>query len=476
MATITKYRKKNGELSYSATVRVKQGGKVIFSASRSFPKESLARDWAKRTEIAAGSPGFIEQQAAAGVTLGEVLIRYRDEMAQQDRLGRTKGYVLQALLRSSLADMPIGDIQTDDFLDYGRLRQAEGASPATVFQDFSALHTALGHAQTSWQMPVDTQRLDSALHQLRASGVIGKSRQRDRRPTEDELIRMLEWLAARQRHQNGHIPHYDIVRFAIATCMRLSEIGRIQWGDLDEDKRLVLVRERKDPSNKYTNDQWLPLLGEAWDIVQAQPRMDERIFPYKMDSVSAAWERGCKALGINNLRFHDLRHHGVSLLFEQGLAIQEVALVSGHKTWTNLKRYTNLRPESLHDKLPRAAVEPHRPALITSQSAGGLYMGGWQNPHDVARAFDLDDEDLQTMEIIFAADCGANGACVVFLDGGTLFAAACPDAARDWLPEPTSLNKLRHRAMTGKLGREPDGTNTYGRQLVESITQRLSQG
>ncbi|MDE1715773.1 site-specific integrase [Chromobacterium amazonense] len=475
MATITKYRKKNGELSYSATVRVKQGGKVIFSASRSFPKESLARAWAQRVEIEAAAPGFIEQQAAAGITLGEIITRYREEMSQQDRLGRTKGYVLQALLRSSITDRPAAEIETEDYIEYGRMRQAEGASPATVFQDVSAIHTALIHAKTNWKMSLDINPLNSAITQLRSAGVIGKSRQRDRRPTEDELLRILKWLNDRQHRQNGHIPHCDIVRFAVATCMRLAEIGRIRWADLDETKRLILVRERKDPSNKYTNDQWLPLLGEAWDIVQAQPRIDERIFPYQMKSVSAAWERGCKALGIHGLRFHDLRHHGVSLLFEQGLAIQEVALVSGHKTWTNLKRYTNLRPESLHDKLPRARPETPKPPLITTLSAGGLYMGGWANAQDVAQTFDLDHDDTQSMEIIFAADCAEAGACVVFIDSGTLFVATSPDSTRDWLPEPTSLNRLRHRTMTGKMGRAPDGTNTYGRQLLESITQRLSQ-
>ncbi|KUM04204.1 site-specific integrase [Chromobacterium subtsugae] len=474
MATITKYRKKNGELSYSATVRVKQGGKVVFSASRSFPKESLAKDWAKRTEIAAAAPGFIEQQAAAGITLGEILARYRDEMERSERLGRSKGYTLQSLLRTSLADSPPAEIETEDYLDYGRSRQAEGVSPATIFQDFSAIQTALTHAKTSWRMPIDTTRLEAALAQLRSAGIVGKSRQRDRRPTEDELLKMLEWLASRQAHQNGHIPHCDIVRFAIATCMRLSEIGRICWADVDEQKRLVLVRERKDPSNKYTNDQWLPLLGVAWDILQAQPRIDERVFPYNMQSVSAAWERGCKALGINNLRFHDLRHHGVSILFEQGLAIQEVAMVSGHKTWTNLKRYTNLRPESLHDKLPRASAEPSRLPLITSHSSGALYMGGWQNAHDMAAAFHLDNDDLAGVDVIFAADCGEDGSCVVFVDNGSLFASICPGAARDWLPEPTNANKLRHRAMTGRIGKRPDGTNTYARQLVEIIAQMVA--
>jgi hypothetical protein len=51
---------------------------------------------------------------------------------------------------------------------------------------------------------------------------------------------------------------------------------------------------------------------EAWAIVARQPRTDERIFPYNAKSVSAAFTRACKILGIKDLRFHDGRHEATS--------------------------------------------------------------------------------------------------------------------------------------------------------------------
>jgi integrase len=91
------------------------------------------------------------------------------------------------------------------------------------------------------------------------------------------------------------------------------------------------------------------LLGETWDIVLRQPR-GERIFPHHSDAVSRAFQRACQACGIVDLHFHDLRHEGASRLFEQGYQIQEVALVTRHRDWKSLKRYTNLKPESLHTR------------------------------------------------------------------------------------------------------------------------------
>jgi len=53
-------------------------------------------------------------------------------------------------------------------------------------------------------------------------------------------------------------------------------------------------------------------------------------------------------LGIEDLHFHDLRHEATSRLFEQGYSIEQVATVTLHESWQELKRYTQLRPETLH--------------------------------------------------------------------------------------------------------------------------------
>jgi len=73
------------------------------------------------------------------------------------------------------------------------------------------------------------------------------------------------------------------------------------------------------------------------------PRGEPAIFPYSTDAISAAFTRACKILGIEDLRFHDLRHEGISRLFEMGRTIPQAAAVSGHRSWTSLKRYTHIR-------------------------------------------------------------------------------------------------------------------------------------
>ena len=138
--------------------------------------------------------------------------------------------------------------------------------------------------------------------------------------------------------------------FAVATAMRRGEIGRITWADVDRDKRLLLVRDRKDPRAKAGNDQWIPLLPDAWAVLERQVRVDgeARIFAIGESTVSKYFTEACRELAIPDLHFHDLRHEGTSRLFEEGYPIEQVALVTGHRSWNHLRRYTQLRPESLH--------------------------------------------------------------------------------------------------------------------------------
>jgi integrase len=91
---------------------------------------------------------------------------------------------------------------------------------------------------------------------------------------------------------------------------------------------------------------------DACKIIEEQGRFSNiregRIFPYNGRSVGTAFRRQCRELKIDNLHFHDLRHEGTSRLFEAGFSIEQVALVTGHKDWKMLRRYTHLKPEALH--------------------------------------------------------------------------------------------------------------------------------
>ncbi|WP_419307908.1 tyrosine-type recombinase/integrase [Chromohalobacter israelensis] len=146
----------------------------------------------------------------------------------------------------------------------------------------------------------------------------------------------------------------DIMEFAIASSRRQEEITRLTWADLDEQAMTCWVRDAKYPCQKWGSHKGFKLTHEAMAIIHRQPRAqsEERIFPYNGKSIGTRWRAACAACGIEDLRFHDLRHEATSRLFEAGYEIVEVQQFTLHESWDVLKRYTHLRPENMRLKSP----------------------------------------------------------------------------------------------------------------------------
>ncbi|SIR06595.1 Phage integrase family protein [Rhizobium sp. RU35A] len=136
---------------------------------------------------------------------------------------------------------------------------------------------------------------------------------------------------------------HQVILFALFSTRRQEEITRITWAYYHPKDSRVLVRDMKNPSQNKGNHVWCDLPPPAMAVIEAMPRQDERILPFQGDAISAAFKRACKLLGIVDLHFHDLRHEGVILLFEQGLTIPVVATVFRHRSWTSLQRYAHIR-------------------------------------------------------------------------------------------------------------------------------------
>lgn len=255
-------------------------------------------------------------------------------------------------LKRDLGATRLTQLDRARIIRYGKQRAKQGAGPVTLSVDLSYLNTILTHAAAVHGINVDTEGVRLARTALARLGLVGRSIERDRRPTEDEIDALLSYFDTKA---NMIIPMGRIVRFAIATAMRQEEICQIEWRDVDLTKRIVTVRDRKDPRRKDGNHQKVPLLNltdyDAWRLLLEQKVLTGgkgRCFPYHPQSVGTAFRRARKHLDIEDLKFHDLRHEATSRLFEAGLSIERVALVTGHRDWKILRRYTNLKPEDLH--------------------------------------------------------------------------------------------------------------------------------
>jgi integrase len=144
--------------------------------------------------------------------------------------------------------------------------------------------------------------------------------------------------------KRAKIPMQAIVEFAPNSARREAEISRLEWRDNDVRNRAGMVRDAKHPTRKEGNHRRFKCTPEAWAIVPARPRGDEYIFLYDPNSISAAFTRACHLLGIQNLRFHDLRHEATSRLFERSYQIHEVAQFTLHDSCPKSRSAGDLTP------------------------------------------------------------------------------------------------------------------------------------
>lgn len=327
------------------------------SQCKTFDTKAQAVIWARQVE--SDMDGGTVSATVGTMTIGDVLRAYRSlrDKARPISDASNEHYMLKALDRG-LGHMRLSAVTPDDLVAFATMRREEGAGPYTINMDVSKLGTALRYGGASLRItPPDI--VGAARPLLTHLRLIGGGGKRERRPTEDEMLR----IVARLREVRGDV-FADAVVFSAMTAMRRGEVCAIKRAEIDQSTRIIPVW-RKHPRKGKVLER-VPLLGDAMELALGQPASeDDRVFPVDPGTLSKYFTWTCRDLGIPDLHLHDMRHEGTSRMFEEGMSIERVALVTGHKDWRNLKRYTQLKPEDLtrQERASRPDARPRRGSL-----------------------------------------------------------------------------------------------------------------
>lgn len=320
---------------------------------QTFEVKRQAETWARQIE--ADMDHGVVAPTLGTLTIADVLdayVKMRDR-ARPISDSSNEHYMLKAL-RRGLGHHRLSAITPDDLVSYATMRKEEGAGPYTVNMDISKLGTALRYGGAALRIaPPDV--VGAARPLLSHLRLIGGGGKRERRPTEDEMAAVLKHL----REVRGQ-RYADAVLFAAKTAMRRGEVCAIKKSDINQATRIVPVWRKHPRKGKVLEK--VPLLGDAMELALSQPDSEDgRVFPMDPTTLSKYFTWACQELGIPDLHLHDMRHEGTSRMFEDGLGVERVALVTGHKSWAMLKRYTQLKPEDLtrQDSASRQGAPQH---------------------------------------------------------------------------------------------------------------------
>ena len=328
---------KGGSPRYCVQIRRRTDQGPV-SASKTFSTLNEAQKWRDDT-LAKIQLGVLvptqKEKEASQVLVCDLLQQKRDQGRSMERSAKQ---TLDLLIRHERCQVPADRIDikwfraiADDLLDTGIL-------PQTAASYMSMLASSLKWAaKREADVPYDV--IVRAMTILWEDEILARSEERERRPSLEELDKIFNAVLANKRQK---IPVITISVFAIYSCRRLSEICRLRWSDLNISESSILVRQMKHPRKKKRNNVIVKLPPEALKIIQSMPRTSEFIFPYNPRSVGAAFRRHRQSVKIEDLRFHDLRHEGISLLFEKGERDHFVMKTSGHQSRQCLDRYVNV--------------------------------------------------------------------------------------------------------------------------------------
>mgnify|MGYP003132577778 CR=1 FL=1 len=340
MATIRKRGKK-----YLAAVR-KSGVPPI---SKSFDTRQEAKKWATKIEVEIDSGRPQQKRKKLGkVTFGDLIERYIEEVDPFNKFCESKLVTLR-LTQREFGSTLLSSLTIKKVIEYAKQRRLgsdakKGVAPSTLNTQLQYMGELIEFARVSWDIDLGSNPARDARYALSKMKLVGPSRKRDRRLRPGEYERLLE--AAK-----GHwVSHFIVI--IVYNAMRLGEIHGLVWEDIDFNRRELIIRNRKDPNHKEGNDQTIPMADETWSLLHGlwhTSKKRGRVFCQVAEagSVSDKFADVVSIAAIEDLHFHDLRHEACSRLFEKGLSIQQVSLISGHRSWDTLKRYTHLRAKDV---------------------------------------------------------------------------------------------------------------------------------
>lgn len=329
MATIRKLRGR-----WQAQVR-RRGMKP---RCKSFDSKLEAEKWARDLEAQVDRFGAApDTRILESTTLSELLERYKTEVSPTKRGSVQEIQRIDVLKRHDIAYRTMIGLSPQDISSF-RDERLKTVAPSTTVRELAILSHVIEVAIRDWGLP-----LAKNVVKLVRRPVIRNERKR--RLEGDEEQRLLDGCAG------GKIPFFKtLIILAIETGMRRGEILGLQWSDISHNRRVITLSMTKNGSGRE-----VPLSQRAFDaLVEWKIRADveqPRVFPMAPGSLEQAWYRLLVRANVKGLRFHDLRHEGVSRLFERGLNVIEVSSISGHKELRMLKRYTHLSADDLVARL-----------------------------------------------------------------------------------------------------------------------------
>jgi len=223
-------------------------------------------------------------------------------------------------------DTLVTDIDASHLIDYRAKRR--GAPPKgrkieerTINRDFAMLRAAMTHCQKLHGQPMPL--------------IDWKTLKAREAPWRKRFLSMEEWDALRAAEPRI-VP---IILCAVATGLRKENVLALHWRQVKLDRKVITVTAK---GNKEVIVRIGPALMAALSTTPPDKRKGK---VFDVTNFRRRWEGALKAAGVENFKFHDLRHTFASWARQAGADIADVCEALGHSSINMTMRYAHVKPE-----------------------------------------------------------------------------------------------------------------------------------
>lgn len=313
--------------------RVQRGGTERFRVQLSGTKvggRRLSRDCLTYEEARAVKRAWLESgghplpaiTSAPESTVGYALDRYIADLRAR-RADTARATTVRSALRRhlpALLDGPVGRVTEADLWAYRHAREDAGIKPNTIIRDLRVLRAMLKKARPDLTVPAAVFP-----------------------PENLTRVRVL------QPHDEARVfpllrePFRTMARLAALTLMRQGDLRTLRVDMVYLEQQLILLPKTK------TVPRPVMLSDEATDLLRRQlatlPADAVYVFPSRRGVpftpwwISAQWRRAARAAGLRGFTFHDLKHHGATVLVNNDASDAQLMQAGGWTRPDQIRRY-----------------------------------------------------------------------------------------------------------------------------------------
>jgi integrase len=344
VATFEKRVGKTGKVTWRVRVRRTVGPHL----AKSFKTKQAAQEWARSIEHKLDVGEHVPSSEARRRTLADAIDRYLTVTLPQSKFQKNASEQTRILTwwKNELGHRPLVSITAStiaeirDQLATEPRKNGQLRSGSTINRRITALSAVLSVAvkEYGWlaknPIPNVTRMADS--------------KGRERFLSAQERTDLLDACKASELDAL-----HPLVTLALATGARKSELLGLLWAHVDLDRRTVRFLDTKNGESRT-----VPLAPSAVATLKTWGKGRLKtgpVFPHTKDQVDKPWRDARDAAGLQDFRFHDLRHSAASYLAMSGASLMDIAAILGHKTLAMVKRYSHLSEQHTTAAVDRMA-------------------------------------------------------------------------------------------------------------------------